>query len=60
MTDTTLKTEDDLKILKKCLMECAEAFRKGMEDALETAERNREDKKDGDSTGSSSNDTDQG
>lgn len=53
-------TEDDLKILKKCLMECAEAIRKGMEDALETAERNREDKKDGDNHGSSINDTDQG
>lgn len=54
------RTEDDLRILKKCLMECAEALRKGMEDALETAERNREDKKDGDSTGSSINDPDQG
>lgn len=54
------QTEDDLKILKKCLMEWAEALRKGMEDALETAERNREDKKDGDTTGSSINDTDQG
>lgn len=40
------QTEDDLKILKKCLMEWAEAIRKGMEDALETAERNKEDKKD--------------
>lgn len=46
------QTEDDLKILKKCLMECAEAIRKGMEDALETAERNREDKKDGENMGS--------
>lgn len=46
------RTEDDLKILKKCLMECAEALRKGMEDALETAERNREDKKDGENMGS--------
>ena len=54
------QTEDDLKILKKCLMECAEAIRKGMEDALETAERNREDKKDGDNQGSSINDPDQG
>lgn len=54
------QTEDDLKILKKCLMECAEALRKGMEDALETAERNREDKKDGDNHGSSINDPDQG
>ena len=54
------QTEDDLKILKKCLMECAEAIRKGMEDALETAERNREDKKDGDNSGSSINDPDQG
>lgn len=40
------QTEDDLKILREALMECAEAIRKGMEDALETAERNREDKKD--------------
>ena len=54
------QTEDDLKILKKCLMECAEALRKGMEDALETAERNREDKKDGDTTGSSRNVRDKG
>ena len=54
------QTEDDLKFLKKCLMECAEAIRKGMEDALETAEGNREDKKDGDNTGSSINDPDQG
>lgn len=54
------RTEDDMKILKKCLMECAEALRKGMEDALETAERNREDKKDGDGTGNSINDPDQG
>lgn len=53
-------TEDDLKILKGHLKECAEALRKGMEDALETAERNREDKKDGDNHGSSINDTDQG
>ena len=50
-------TEDDLK---KCLMECAEALRKGMEDALETAERNREDKKNGDTTGSSRNVRDKG
>ena len=57
---TQTQTEDDLKILKKCLMECAEALRKGMEDALGTAERNREDKKDGDTTGSSINDPDQG
>ena len=54
------QTEDDLKILKKCLMECAEALRKGTEDALETAERNREDKKDGDNQGNSINDPDQG
>lgn len=54
------QTEDDLKILKKCLMECAEAIRKGMVDALETAERNREDKKDGDTTGSSCNVRDKG
>lgn len=54
------QSEDDLKILKKCLMECAEALRKGMEDALETAERNREDKKDGDNQGNSINDADQG
>ena len=54
------RTEDDLKFLKKCLMECAEAIRKGMEDALETAERNREDKKDGDTTGSSRNVRDKG
>ena len=40
------RTEDDLNILKGHLKECAEAIRKGMEDALETAERNREDKKD--------------
>lgn len=40
------RTEDDLKILKGHLKECAEALRKGMEDALETAERNKEDKKD--------------
>ena len=53
-------TEDDLKILKKCLMEFAEALRKGMEDALETAERNREDKKNGDTTGSSRNVRDKG
>lgn len=46
------QTEDDLKILKKCLIECAEAIRKGMEDALETAERNKEDKKDGENMGS--------
>lgn len=54
------QTEDDLKILKGHLKECAEALRKGMEGALETAERNREDKKDGDNTGSSINDPDQG
>lgn len=54
------QTENDLKILKKCLMECAETIRKGMEDALETAERNREDKKDGDNQGNSINDADQG
>ena len=54
------QTEDDLKILKKCLRECAEALRKGMKDALETAERNREDKKDGDTTGSSRNVRDKG
>lgn len=54
------RTEDDLKILKGRLKECAEALRKGMEDALVTAERNREDKKDGDNTGSSINDPDQG
>lgn len=46
------QTEDDLKILKKCLRECAEALRKGMQDGLETAERNREDKKDGENMGS--------
>ena len=46
------QTEDDLKILKGHLMECAEALRKGMEDALETAERNREDKRDGENMGS--------
>ena len=46
------QTEYDLKILKGHLMECAEALRKGMEDALETAERNREDKKDGENMGS--------
>ena len=39
-------TEDDLKILKENLKACAEGLRKGMEDAPETAERNREDKKD--------------
>lgn len=38
------RTEDDLNILKGHLKECAEALRKGMEDALETAERSREDK----------------
>ena len=54
------QTENDLKILKKCLMECAETLRKGMEDALETVERNREDKKDGDTTGSSCNVRDKG
>ena len=54
------RTEDDLKILKGHLKECTEALRKGMEDALETAERNREDKKDGDNQGSSINDPDQG
>lgn len=54
------RTEDDLNILKGHLKECAEALRKGMEDALETAERNREDKKDGDNQGSSINDPDQG
>lgn len=46
------RTEDDLNILKGHLKECAEALRKGMEDALETAERNREDKKDGENMGS--------
>lgn len=54
------RTEDDLKILKGHLKECAEALRKGMEDALETAERNREDKKNGDTTGSSRNVRDKG
>ena len=54
------RTEDDLNILKGHLKECAEALRKGMEDALETAERNREDKKNGDTTGSSRNVRDKG
>ena len=54
------RTEDDLNILKGHLKECAEALRKGMEDALETAERNREGKKDGDTTGSSRNVRDKG
>ena len=54
------QTEDDLKILKGHLMECAEALRKGMEDALEPAEINREDTKDGDNTGSIINDPDKG
>lgn len=52
------QTEDDLKILKGHLMECAEALRKGMEDALETAERNREDKKDESKHTSNANDCD--
>lgn len=46
------QTEDDLKILREALMECAEAIRKGLEDALETAERNKEDKRDGENMGS--------
>lgn len=46
------RTEDDLKILKENLKACAEGLRKGMKDALETAERNREDKKDGENMGS--------
>lgn len=54
------QTEDDLKILKGHLMECAEALRKGMEDALETAERNREDKKDESKHTSNANDSDRG
>ena len=54
------RTEDDLKILKGHLKDCAEALRKGMEDALETAERNREDKENGDTTGSSRNVRDKG
>ncbi len=52
------RTEDDLKILKGHLKECAEALRKGMEDALETAERNREDKKDESKHTSNANDCD--
>ena len=54
------RTEDDLKILKGHLKDCAEALRKGMEDALKTAERNREDKENGDTTGSSRNVRDKG
>lgn len=52
------RTEDDLKILRKSLMECAQAIRQGFLAGLETAERNREDKKDGDNMGSIINDTD--
>ena len=54
------RTEDDLNILKGHLKECAEGLRKGMEAGLETAERNREDKKNGDTTGSSRNVRDKG
>ena len=45
-------TEDDLAILKENLKKCAEALRKGMQDGQETAERNKEDKKDGENMGS--------
>lgn len=46
------QTEDDLKILKESLMECAQAIRQAFQIGQETAERNREDKKDGDITDS--------
>lgn len=45
------QTEDDLKILKESLMECAEAIRQAFQIGQETAERNREDKKDGENMG---------
>lgn len=46
------QTEDDLKILKEALMECAQAIRQAFQIGQETAERNREDKKDGENMGS--------
>lgn len=45
-------TEDDLKILREALMECAQAIRQAFQIGQETAERNREDKKDGENMGS--------
>ena len=40
------QTEDDLKILREALMDCAQAIRQAFQIGLETAERNKEDKKD--------------
>lgn len=40
------QTEDDLKILRESLMECAQEIRRAFQIGQETAERNREDKKD--------------
>ena len=46
------QTEDDLKILREALMECAQAIRQAFQIGQETAERNKEDKKDGENMGS--------
>ena len=46
------QTEDDPKILREALMDLAQAVRQAFQIGQETAERNREDKKDGDITDS--------
>lgn len=46
------QTEDDLKILREALMDCAQAIRQAFQIGQEAAERNREDKKDGENMGS--------
>lgn len=40
------QTEDDLKILREALMDCAQAIRQAFQIGQEAAERNKEDKKD--------------
>lgn len=59
---TTVEKEDTKDLMKSFenLPKESKRYIQGFLAGLETAERNREDKKDGDSTGNSSNDTDQG
>lgn len=54
------QTEDDLKILRKALMDCAQAIRQAFQIGQETAERNKEDKKDESKHTSNANDSDRG
>lgn len=46
------QTEDDPKTLREALMDLAQAVRQAFQIGLETAERNREDKRDGENMGS--------